>query len=369
MKLKAILAAVFIFAAGTHAYAANDSLNAVSDFRVTDGYTGLVYGSINSDIMQYKGNDEGITFGGGIHINTSQEFSLNTREDILDSVAAVTQSGNAEFKAVMSVTSCEMLGVTIKNSDAEVIKLWEGTPVEGENTLRIIASGEYVYMSLNEACVTSVKCSGVPYVEIYGKNAVFDICEVSYTEKTENISAAVPDGTVIADIPHGIVLKGENAVKVTKYTADGAYDVTSDYSVIIRSNNFTADGAATNIGKADLEAYVYGPGIDAVLKKSLYVTNDKRICISDAVYSDGKVLITLEGEGKTDSVTLIAAVYGNDGAMYNVKIVKLSDISDGSTIKSVDIKNYPGGGEIKLFLLSPFEKIKPVYTAVKVRNQ
>lgn len=621
-KFRLIPIAVLLLAAGTHAYAMTDSLNTVSDFRITEKYMSLVYGSLNSELMQYKGNDSGITFDAGIHINTTGEFAVNTREDMLDAVAAEA-NGKAGFTAELSVASCETLGITVETADSEVINLWEGTPAIGENTISVVSMDGCVSMLLNGNIISAAKCSGVPTVTIYGTNAVLDITAVSYAEaqnavnliellnstidvrstfelcmniadldsqlyqklpecdkntiaekiaaerpfsdvsaiktsyekivsnitrvdtskyaelifedfedgldtglwtvfhtpvvladgsdpfggngnatsnalegsslvtagaslgryggisydlpisecvvklyfydnkinnpaayavqindilnigmydkyvnyiyrlgttvkttsiarsvgwhkieldtinqnglcvyidgtlvysdeemklekifigncysfksfswvSTDNISVAVPDGTVIADIPHDVVLKGENAVKVTKYTTDGNYDVTADYQITCQSEGFAADGVAAAVGETEFEAQVSGDDIDTVLSKTLYVTNDKRVYISDAEYSTGTLSVTVESDGKTDSAALATAVFDTDGTMCCAQIAELADIKNGSNAYAIDITDYPDGGEIKVFLMSSVEEIKPIYTAVKAKIQ
>jgi len=176
----------------------------VNDFRVTDEYTALTYGSANNNVLQYTGSDSGVVLtADGASINTTGAFTITTREDILDSVATCE---NIEFAMTADVTSCGSLVISASNGESAV-ELYNAAPAAGTNVFAVSYAEGTATLLLNGETVKSETVATVPQIIISGSNAVMEISGVTYGEavipETEaqatirtNINAATDSDTM-----------------------------------------------------------------------------------------------------------------------------------------------------------------------------
>ena len=214
------LAAAIASSAALTAFAGTES--GVNDFRVTDEYTALTYGSVNNAVLRYTGADSGITItADGASINTTEAFTLSTREDILDSVADYE---NAEFSMTVNAVSCERFAISADDGTAEK-ELYNVSSLSGKNVFSVKYSENTATLSVNDEIVKSETLAYVPKIVISGSNAVMQIGEVRYDEES------VPETEAQAAIRASINASTDTAAMETALSAyleaEGKADVYS----------------------------------------------------------------------------------------------------------------------------------------------
>ena len=226
-KCAALIGAVSMLGTTLYAIPANAAESAVRDFRVTDAYTGLSYGSVNSEVLQYTGTDSGVVLSdNGAEINTENDFSLQTREDILDGLAAAANGRAVEFTMTAGVQSCESLALTVTDGTRETT-LYQADTVQGENEFSVIYTGKSAMLTVNDTVINSVACSSVPVVTLSGTDADMTISDVNYSimaasEETEEEAVILADMNAAADsdaMETALTAYLEHAGKASVYTS------------------------------------------------------------------------------------------------------------------------------------------------------
>lgn len=155
---------------GTSAFAITDSLMYQSDVRVTDSYSGLVFGTLDSGLFSYSGNDSGISFSGVLDIVTSKSFNIFTREDVIDALASQIGDANARLTLSISVEKCENFGIGIKDKKGALIKLYNGALSSGDNKIEVYIINSHAVLSINSKAIGSCACEGLPIIYISGSS-------------------------------------------------------------------------------------------------------------------------------------------------------------------------------------------------------
>ncbi len=235
------------------AYAISDSLSDVKDFRVTDNYTSVLFGAAASDIMIYRGADEGISISDGkLSIDTENKFEISTRADITDVIKKET-GDNFKFSFDIAAESVSELKLITVDSEGKERGILSYTDTAAKH-IEVLLDGKYAYVMLDKKAVGMSICSGLPVFKLTGSGVTAVIANVVYeaTEEqtgdviTDNINSA-SDGdfadvlaaavsklgmnaelfwklpecdrkTVTAEVKSGVPYKDENELR-TAYTA------------------------------------------------------------------------------------------------------------------------------------------------------
>lgn len=176
----------------TSAYAVSDSLTAVSDSRVKDPYTGLVYGAVSSELM--TSSSANVVMNGAVEIRTSDTVSVRVREDVIDTIVQ-TGSGSAECTIELDILSCSSIELKAKLSETKTATLWSASDLSGELIISVITKNGKVQTTVNGEPVGEINAEGRPAApELIVSKAELAVTAVSY-EPIKGETVKIINGT------------------------------------------------------------------------------------------------------------------------------------------------------------------------------